>query len=339
MEEVTRTKRPPLAVAPREAWAEIRALDGSVASLLENLVHESRSVVPDVHSLTLYGGIPLGEFSPDFSDVNLALFSDRPLAADATANALGLWSRLVRDYEDLARRLVITFLPLPWIGARNEDAPLGFQIRSRWEDGRVACRALWRSPFGELDLVSLTRHGLCLLGHSPRGFLPTPSLQSALVAHGRTEIEELFLRRGGRRHLMRTFRRAGRPGVGAGMSRIEEERYVSTVLGLTRLVQALREDRLVTRSASGIWFGGTHGGTVGRFARDVAVFRLNRGAFPRGFLSARARLFPLLARAVLEEVAPVLYDRPFRLIPAADPGNAMTEWDHLSRALAGSIEA
>jgi hypothetical protein len=320
-----------LILAPRETWRDLRSLDADLAHLLEVLVHESREAFPQLRSLTLYGGIPLGEFSPSFSDINVAAFSASPLDPEATASALGLWSRLVRRHDDLARRLVLTALPLPGIPPRAEESPLGFQIRSRWEDGRVLCRAVWRQPFSELDLVSLTWQGHPLLGDSPRHFLRAPTLTAALIAHGRREIERLFLGNG-RRLFMRTFRRAHRPG----MSRIDESRYVKTVLGLTRLLQSLQEERLVAHSESGYWFRRRFGGIAGRFAYDVASYRLRPEVYPEGFLARRARFFPQFARMVLEEVAPRLYKRSLS-VSSEESGGSLTEWDQLSEAVAGQI--
>lgn len=324
----------PLVLAPRETWKGLRTLDAGLALLLENLVHESREAFPNLHSLTLYGGIPLGEYSP-LGDINVAVFSRTSLGPESTAAALGLWSRLVRRQNDLTRRVVLIAIPLPGISPRSEEAALGFQIRSRCEDGRVLCHALWRTPFDGLDLVSLSRQAHPLLGHPPRHFLRAPALRGALVDHGRRQIESLFSWRG-RSRFMRTFRRAHRPGVTRRMSRIDEIRYVRTVLGLTRLLQSLQEERLVARSESGFWFRRQFGGIAGRFAYDVASYRLRPDVYPEGFLARRARFFPQLARTVLEETAPLLYDRSLKLSTSESPG-PLAEWDQLSEAVAGQI--
>jgi hypothetical protein len=326
----------PLGVAPRETWQGLHTLDGKLASLLEVLVHEARRSFPSLHSLTLYGGTPLGEFSSCFSDINIALFSREPLTPEDTASSFGLWSRLVRDYDQLARRLVMTAVPLPGVDPRHEDAPRGFRIRSRWDDGRAMCEAFWRWPFTAVDEVSLTWHGKCLLGHSAWEFLRPSSVREALVSFGRSEVETLFLGKGGRRLFMRTFRRAG---LQRSMTWMDEKRYVSTVLELTRLVQSLRENRLVSRSSSGYWFRREFGGIPGRYAADVASYRLKPEAYSVDFLSDRAKFFPRLARLVLEEASPVLYNRSLRVTAGPDHDSSLADWEHLSRAVAGQILA
>jgi hypothetical protein len=310
-----------------------------LASLLEVVVHEVRGINPTIHSVTLHGDVALGEYAPEFSDIRLAVFTREALVPEDTAASLGLWSRLVRNFGDLGRRVVLTILPLPGRGPAEPMIPLGFSIRSRWDDGRAHCRAFWRPPFTELDLVGLVDFGAPLLGYAPRRFLHSPSLQNALLVDGRKVIEDLFLSRRRRRLLLRMFRRAARAGLPSEMQRIDARRYVTTVLRLTRLLQGLRDHRLAPHSASGFWFAETHPGPAGRFAREIAAYRLDPGRYPEGFLTTRAHDFPLLARVVLEEAAPSLYNRALQVTSGERPASFLSQWESLSRAVAGQLLA
>lgn len=127
----------------------LKALDEDLASLLEILVHEARYIVPGLHSLSLYGGIALGEFSRGFSDINLTAFSADAMTSENTAMSLRLWSQLVQAYPGLARRLVINFTTIPGVEIDDEMSPTGFQVRTQWADGRVLCRALWQTPLSK----------------------------------------------------------------------------------------------------------------------------------------------------------------------------------------------
>jgi hypothetical protein len=302
-----------LGVAPRDVWCRLRRLDPDLFSLCEVLVHEARRIFPTLHSLTVHGGIALGEFSKWLSNIDVVLFCSAPVDAEDAARALRLWSLLVPRFGDLARRMELVALPLPWISPPTEDAMLGFRMQTQWHDGRVTWKVLWRDPFREIERAGIVRRGLCLLGEHPSRFLEGIGPREALREHGRWLVERLLLHREGRD----LFRKVGRLHAEASMRRHPrwgaDREATGLVLDLCRVMEGLDSGRMVPRARAGEWAARHIGGVAGALAAAAARYRLRGEPEDRRRFLTSLRNFPRLVQVFVERCFPRLYERHVRI--------------------------
>ena len=268
--------------------------------LLEAVVEAYQSEVPTIQSVTLFGGITLGEFHPRFSDVDLAVvFEGEPPE---------LVSRLPEAVRAAIHR--IRFCPETYVRAKH----VGSNVLNAMKDQDWQTWAAWSAdnlvtessyPFTLCDTWLIHNRALTLSGSCAKNRFP---FVNAPPTHHDVELAEL----------KRLANRLARPRPFGGLSGMElAAEFIYYGTDLTRAIYTLRTGGVIGRVASTKWYQQLFGGTNGEYAQLMGECRCNPERSDLSRISDSASLWMLLLHYAREALCFAL---PAAAVPRSLPG-------------------
>jgi predicted nucleotidyltransferase len=261
-----------------------------LVELLEATVKAYHRDVPRVRSVILFGGIPLGEFHPRFSDVDLAVV----FGGEAPKLASRLPEAVCAAIE------TIRFVPESRVRAKH----VGSAVMEAMQDQDWQAWASWSAenpvtessyPFTLCDTWLVHNCSLTLSGPSGKDRFP---FADAPPVHRDVELARLK-RFANRLALAKPF------GGLCGLDLAGEFIYYGT--DLTRDNYTLRIGVVIGRVASTKWYRRLFGGPAGAYARLLGEFRRSPAGSDLSRVSDHAALWMLFlhyAREVLRFAFP-----------------------------------